>query len=82
MPKQRHEAHDAHQNALAAYQDLGDQDGGGIAWNNIGTARRRLGDYERAVEAGERAVTIFRELDDLHRLGEATNELADTLLAA
>ncbi|MFJ9447905.1 hypothetical protein ACIRRH_39675 [Kitasatospora sp. NPDC101235] len=40
-----------------------------------------MGEVERAVEAGERAVALFEDLGDRYRLGEALDELADSLLA-
>ncbi|MFF7459610.1 tetratricopeptide repeat protein [Kitasatospora sp. NPDC008115] len=76
------EALATHQHTLDIHRDLGDRHSEGMAWNNLGTAWRGAEVYGQAVEAGERAVALFGEFGDLYRLGEASDELADTLLAA
>ncbi|GAA1412010.1 hypothetical protein GCM10009639_63970 [Kitasatospora putterlickiae] len=76
------EAETAHRAALAHYQDLGDRHGEAIAWSNLGTALRGRGAAVEAADAGERAIALFERLDDRRRLGKASDELADTLLAA
>ncbi|MFK0191199.1 tetratricopeptide repeat protein [Kitasatospora sp. NPDC090308] len=76
------EAEQAHRTALAHNQALGDYRNEAGVWHNLGTALRSAGDMRQAVDAGRRAVTIFRELGDQYRLGWASDELADTLLAA
>ncbi|MFE7528369.1 tetratricopeptide repeat protein [Kitasatospora sp. NPDC057542] len=75
------EAEQAYRTALTQYQALSDHQGEAIVWDNLGAALRELGEVEWAVEAGERAVALFEELGDRYRLGEALDELADSLLA-
>ncbi|MFF4345463.1 tetratricopeptide repeat protein [Kitasatospora sp. NPDC001540] len=75
------EAEQAHRTALNQHQALGDHHSEAIAWNNLGTVLRGSGETGLAVEAGERAVALFEELKDQYRLGEALDELADSLLA-
>ncbi|MFB7474048.1 tetratricopeptide repeat protein [Kitasatospora sp. NPDC056184] len=76
------EAEAAHRAALVQFQELGDHYDEAIAWNNLGTALRIRGKMVEAIDAGERAIGLFESLDDGRRLGEASDELADTLLAA
>ncbi|WP_052391560.1 tetratricopeptide repeat protein [Streptomyces sp. NRRL B-24484] len=76
------EAEHAYRTALHQFRIVDDQRGEAAAWTGIGIALRGVGEPTGAREAGEQAVALFHGLDDQCRLGEALDELADTLLAA
>jgi tetratricopeptide (TPR) repeat protein len=58
-----------HTHARRAAQHTGDRDAEGHALANLGNVHGRLGDYRRAADYSEQALTVFREIGD--RYGES-----------
>jgi tetratricopeptide (TPR) repeat protein/transcriptional regulator with XRE-family HTH domain len=64
-----------HTVAIAAAQHLGDRPGQAGALSNLGIMRRAMGDYSRAAQALERALSIYRDLGDQLGQANALNDL-------
>ncbi|MFI5534727.1 ATP-binding protein [Kitasatospora sp. NPDC051853] len=76
------EAEEAFRVSLTQYQDLGDQRLEASTWHHRSVMLREANKLNQAVTAGEQAVALFENLADHYQLGEASDKLADTLLAA
>lgn len=62
--------------SLAISEELGNQEAVAFLWGNLGIVYERRGELERAVEALERALDLFREVET-----ERSTEVYETTLA-
>ena len=62
--------------SLAIYQEIGDQEGEGVARNNIGNIYRVRGDYDTALRYFEQSLVICREIGNKEGEGATLNNLS------
>ena len=62
--------------ALPIYQAVGDRHSEASAWNNLGGVLWEAGRVEEVVEACEKALERYREVDDWYRAGQTLSNLA------
>lgn len=67
---------DAVTRARDLHRTTGNRYGEAGAWNNLGTALRRAGRREEAIEAHGRALEIFEEFVDSYETGQTLQNLA------
>ena len=60
-------AHEYHEKALAISIEIGDKEGEGDRYENLGNVFRSLGEYQEAKEYHEKALAIKIEIGDKKR---------------
>ena len=63
--------------AVAAYSDIGDENGRAEMLNNIGVTQRTRKKNKEAIAAFNEAITVFQQQGDLHKLAQTQANLAD-----
>ena len=72
------ESIDCHQKSLAICQELGDREGEGASFNNLGMIYRAQSKWDESIECYQQSLIIERELSDPERSweGQILNDLA------
>ncbi|MET7478635.1 BTAD domain-containing putative transcriptional regulator [Streptomyces sp. NPDC005648] len=79
---QHQEALDHCHQALALFQELGDDAGAAVTWDSIGHAHHHLAQYEQAVTAYRNALDLYRWVDSPLVTAGTLTRLGDTHLSA
>ena len=69
---------DYHKKLLKTAKEIGDRDGEGAAYGNLGNSYQSLGDYQKAIEYHEKRLKIAKEIGDLVGEGRAYGNLGNS----